>query len=294
MKKIITALLTPFDEKGQLNESGLRQLVRYNIDEMKVDGLYIGGSTGESFLMNEATKRDVFQIVKDEAKDHVMLIAQIGSLDIDEAIRLGKECKELGYDALSAITPYYYKFSFEEIKNYYERLTRETNHSMLIYSNPAFTGAQFTIEQYGELLAIDHVMGVKYTDVDLAKLSKLKSAYSDKVFYSGSDDMVFQFAESGADGAIGSTYNIIGLEAKKIYKLLEEKELEQAHQMQLQMNDIIDTLLELGVYQTIKHVLKEKGIEAGFMKFPFKELNQREKELATTLVDKVDTSKQQV
>lgn len=292
MKKIITALLTPFDEKGNLEEKGLRQLVRYNIDEMKVDGLYIGGSTGESFLMNETTRRDVFQIVKEEAKDQVMLIAQIGSLDIDEAIRLGKECKELGYDALSAITPYYYKFSFEEIKSYYERITSETSHSMLIYSNPAYTGAQFTVEQYGELMAIDHVIGVKYTDVDLAKLSKLKKAYSDKVFYSGADDMVLQCAVSGADGAIGSTYNIIGLEAQKIYKLLEEKQLEQAYHLQLQMNGIIDTLLELGVYQTIKHVLKEKGVEAGFMKFPFKELTEQEKTVATALVDKVDTSKQ--
>lgn len=104
MKGIMTALITPFNEDGTLNEKGLREVVRQNIDVMKVDGLYIGGSTGESFLMDETMRKELLKIVKDEAGDAVTLIGQIGSLNIEEAIRLGNEAKELGYDALSAIT----------------------------------------------------------------------------------------------------------------------------------------------------------------------------------------------
>ncbi|GAB3790509.1 N-acetylneuraminate lyase [Virgibacillus kimchii] len=289
MKGIITALLTPFNKDGTLNEKGLREVVRHNIDEMKVNGLYVGGSTGESFLMDESAKTDLLKIVKEEAGNAVTLIGQIGSLNIEEAIRLGKEAKQLGYDALSAITPYYYKFSFQEIKAYYERLTEETDHPMIIYSNPAFTGAQFSIEDYGELLAIPNVIGVKYTDTDLSKLATLKDIHQDKVFFSGADDMVLQFAVSGADGAIGSTYNIIGKEAIALYEAVESTNLEKAKDLQKKMNKVIARLERLGVYQTIKHVLKQYGIDAGYMKFPFKELTEDERKQAEKIVNIIST-----
>jgi len=292
MNGIITALLTPFNEDGTLNEKGLREVVRYNIDEMKINGLYVGGSTGESFLMGESERKDLFRIVKEEAGNDVTLIGQIGSLNIEEAIRLGKKAKELHYDALSAITPYYYKFSFQEIKAYYERLTEATDHPMIIYSNPAFTGAQFSIEDYGELLAIPNVIGVKYTDTDLSKLSKLKDLHEDKVFFSGADDMVLQFAVSGADGAIGSTYNIIGQEANTLYDAVQNSNLEKARGLQKQMNEVIAQLEELGVYQTIKHVLKNYGIDAGYMKFPFKELTEEERKQAEKIADIIPSGKQ--
>src|SRR5699024_6874981 len=192
-----------------------------------------------------------------EAGNAVTLIGQIGSLNIEEAERLGKEVKALGYDALSAITPYYYKFSFPEIKAYYKRLTESTNHPMIIYSNPAFTGAQFSIEDYGELLALPNVDGVKYTDTDLSKLAKLKELHPDKVFFSGADDLIMQFAVSGADGAIGSTYNIIGKEANALYEAVEKSDIEKARHLQQQMNHIIAQLEDVGVYQVIKHIFKQ-------------------------------------
>lgn len=277
MKGIITALITPFHEDGTINEKGLKEIVRYNIDTMNVNGLYVGGSTSESFLMNEKQKQQLFALVKKEAGETVSLIAQIGSLHVEEAVRLGNEAKQLGYDALSAITPYYYKFSFQEIKAYYQKLTEETNHPMIIYSNPAFTGAQFSVDDYGELLALPNVIGVKYTDTDLAKLAKLKQMHPDKVFFSGADEMLFPFAVSGADGAIGSTYNLIGKEAIKLYESVHASDLETARRLQSQMNQVIDYLLDVGVYQGIKHVFNQKGLSAGFMKFPFRELTEEEK-----------------
>ncbi|MDQ0255889.1 N-acetylneuraminate lyase [Evansella vedderi] len=284
MKKVITALLTPFFQDGTVHEEGLREIVRYNIDEMKVDGLYVGGSTGESFLLDEGTKSNIFRIVKEEAGNDVMLIAQIGSLNIDEAVRLGRKCKELGYDTLSAITPYYYKFSFEEIKSYYERLTKETEMPMLLYSIPAFTGSQISINNYEKLLAIPHVIGVKYSDTDVVKLGQLKELHPDKVFYSGCDDMLFEFAVSGADGAIGSTYHLIGQEAKQIYGEVARGNVAEAQKLQLQMNKVIDKLVEFGVYQTIKYVLKKLNINSGYMRFPFRELTEEEKKSADSIL----------
>ncbi len=83
---LISALIVPFDEKGQVNEAGLRQLIRHNIDNMKVDGLYVGGSTGENFLLETATKKQIFDIAKDEAGERITLIAQIGGPNVYEAM----------------------------------------------------------------------------------------------------------------------------------------------------------------------------------------------------------------
>ena len=288
MKGIITALITPFHEDGTIHEQGLKAVVRYNIDVMKVNGLYVGGSTSESFLMDEESKRQLFRIVKEATDEGTKLIAQIGSLNIEEAVRLGKEAKELGYDALSAITPYYYKFSFQEIKAYYQKITEDTDHPMIIYSNPAFTGAQFSVEDYGELLALPNVTGVKYTDTDLAKLVNLKENHPGKVFFSGSDEMLLPFAISGADGAIGSTYNLLGENARKVYKAVQKSDLETARRVQSHMNKTIDLLLEGGVYSSIKHVFKQKGIDAGFMKFPFRELTDEEKKNADNILEIIE------
>ncbi len=112
LKGIFSALLVSFNEDGTINEKGLRQIIRHNIDKMKVDGLYVGGSTGENFMLSTEEKKEIFRIAKDEAKDQIALIAQVGSVNLKEAVELGKYVTELGYDCLSAVTPFYYKFSF--------------------------------------------------------------------------------------------------------------------------------------------------------------------------------------
>ena len=112
LKGIYSALLVAFDENGNINEKGLRQIIRHNIDVNKVDGLYVGGSTGENFMLSTEEKKRIFEIAKDEAKEEIRLIAQVGSINLKESVELAKFTTDLGYDAISAVTPFYYKFSF--------------------------------------------------------------------------------------------------------------------------------------------------------------------------------------
>ena len=80
MKKLYAALMTAFDENGNIDEQGTREMVRYNIDVNQLDGLYVGGSTGENFMLGTAEKKRVFEIAMDEAKgSDIDLIAQVGS-----------------------------------------------------------------------------------------------------------------------------------------------------------------------------------------------------------------------
>ncbi|MCW1927246.1 N-acetylneuraminate lyase [Bhargavaea beijingensis] len=274
MNGIFTALICSFDEKGQVNEKGLREIVRHNIDVQKVDGLYVNGSSGENFLMSADQKKKVFEIVKDEVKDEVKLIAQVGALDIDEAVELAQYATDLGYDALSAVTPFYYRFDFEEVKDYYNTILENVDNKMIIYSIPALTGVSMNLDQFAELFENEKVIGVKFTAPDFFLLERIRHAFPDKLIYSGFDEMLLSAAVLNVDGAIGSTFNVNGQRAKQIYALAKESRIDEAREIQKVTNDLIAEILANGLYQTIKEILKAKGVDAGYCRKPMKRLTE--------------------
>ncbi|NJH81814.1 N-acetylneuraminate lyase [Staphylococcus hyicus] len=269
LKGLYAALLVPFDENGNIIESGLRDVVRNAIDHQQLDGLYVNGSSGENFLMNTNQKKEVFRIVKEEAQDDIRLIAQVGSLDLNEAILLGQYATALGYDALSAVTPFYYPFTFEEICDYYFKIIEATENDMIIYAIPGLTGVNLSIEQFEILFKNERIIGVKYTAPDFFLLERLRHAFPNHLIFSGFDEMLVQAAISGVDGAIGSTYNINGVRAQTIFKAAQSGNIEKAYALQHETNDIIEQVLKMGLYPTLKAILKEKGIETGYPKAPF-------------------------
>lgn len=283
MKGIFSALLTSFDSEGNINEKGLREIVRHNIDEIKVDGLYVGGSTGENFMLSTEEKKKIFNIVKDEAKEQVKLIAQVGSINLKESIELGKYATSLGYDSLSAVTPFYYKFDFQEIKSYYNKIIKETNNKMIVYSIPVLTGVNMTLDNFSELFENENIIGVKFTAPDFFLLERLRNKFKHKLIYSGFDEMLLSAAVLGIDGAIGSTFNVNGKKAKEILQLVKENKINEAREIQHSINDLISDIINNGLYQTIKLILEEFGVEAGYCKEPFKvatdEMKQRAKEI---------------
>lgn len=270
LKGIYSALLIPFDEKGEVKEDGLRQVIEHNLNVCGVDGLYVNGSSGENFLLNTAQKKQIFKFVKEVVGDRAKLIAQVGSLDLNEAVELAKYATELGYDSLSAVTPFYYPLSFKEIKDYYEAIINATDNSMILYYIPFLTGVKISLDQFAELLDNEKVIGVKYTAADFYQLERFRRRFPDKLIWSGFDEMLVQAAISGVDGAIGSTYNVNGKTSKKIFELAKEGKVEEAYELQHKANDVIEKVLELGLYQTLKEILKVKGIDAGYCKKPMK------------------------
>lgn len=285
MKGIFSALLVPFDEEGKVKEKGLREIVRQNIDVQKVDGLYVNGSSGENFMLSLEQKKFIFKTVKEEAKSDVKLIAQVGSINLDEAVELGQYATELGYDSLSAVTPFYYPFGFEEIKTYYETIIEKTNNNMIIYAIPALTGVAISTAQFEELFENEKVIGVKFTDSNLFLLERLRNKFPDKLIYSGFDEMLIYGAISGVDGAIGSTYNVNGQRAKQIFELCQQDKVSEAYEIQHVTNDLIEKVLELGIYQTLKEILKVKGIDAETTKQPMKAFDESKQEEVVKLVE---------
>lgn len=285
LKGLYAALLVPFDENGQVKEEGLKQIAKNAIEVEQLDGLYVNGSSGENFLISKEQKKQIFKVVKEAVGNDVKLIAQVGSLDLNEAIELGKYATNLGYDALSAVTPFYYPFSFEEIKQYYFDIIEETQNKMIIYAIPDLTGVNISINQFEELFDNEKIVGVKYTAPNFFLLERIRKAFPDKLILSGFDEMLVQAVISGVDGAIGSTYNVNGRRARQIYDLAREGKVEEAYKIQHDTNNIIETVLSMGIYPTLKEILKTRGIDGGVPKRPFSPFNEANRKELNQLIE---------
>lgn len=286
LKGIFSALLTSFGENGKINEKGVRQIIRHNINKMKVDGLYVGGSTGENFLISTEEKKELFRIAKDEAKNDIKLIAQVGALNIHESVELAKYVTELGYDAISAVTPFYYKFTFEEVKEYYNTIINSVDNYLIIYSIPFLTGVNISVEQFGELFENEKIIGVKFTAADFYLLERLRKAYPEHLIYAGFDEMMLPAVSLNVDGAIGSTFNVNGIRARQIFELTKQEKIKEALEIQHITNDLITEILGNGLYQTIKAILELQGVEAGYCKKPMAITTEKQREKAKEIYEK--------
>ncbi|KRK81120.1 N-acetylneuraminate lyase [Companilactobacillus nodensis DSM 19682 = JCM 14932 = NBRC 107160] len=268
MKKLYSALMTAFNDDGSINEAGIREMIRYNIDVNKIDGLYVGGSTGENFNMSHDQKEQVFKIAIDEANGAIDLIAQVGSLDLNESKYLAKFVTDLGYPKISAVTPFYYNYTFEQIKNYYNEIVKDVDNKLLIYSIPALTGVSLSMEQFGELFENPKIIGIKYTNADFYLLERVRNAFPDKLILSGFDEMLLPALALGVDGAIGSTYNLNAKRAKAEMIAFDDGDIDKARQLQHDSNDLITALIKNDIYPSLKLVFEEMGVHAGVTKAP--------------------------
>ena len=278
-KGIFTALLTPFDKNNRVNEKELEKLVKFNL-EKGVRGFYVGGSTAEAFLLSTDERKQIMDVVKSTAPN-ATLIAHIGSINEREATELALHAKKAGYDVISSVAPFYYKFTFEEIKNYYFRLADAAQIPMLVYHFPAFSGVNMGIREMGQFLSDDRFLGIKYTSNDFFTMEQCKSNFPDKIVYNGFDEIFLAGLSMGADGGIGSTYNFMADKFVKINALFEAGKIGQAQQIQKEANKIITVLCNIGVMQAEKEVLNQLGFDFGVCRHPFGEPTTEQKELIT-------------
>lgn len=274
---IFPALLTPFDQNDCVNAKVLGEITEYNIKK-GVDGFYVGGSTAEAFLLTEAERIQVMETVREAANGRATLIAHVGCISTAQAIRLAKKAKELGYDAISAVAPFYYKFSFPEIKQYYFDIAGAVDLPMLIYNFPALSGVSLTVENISEFLSDDRFLGVKHTSSDYFAMQQFKALYPDKVVYNGYDEMFMAGLAMGADGAIGSTFNFMAEKFIRIRQLFLENKVDEAKAVQQKANAIIHALCKVGVMQGEKAMLDALGFDMGTARAPFGPLTKEQKE----------------
>ncbi len=277
LKGIYTALLTPFTDDAKIKKKELIDLVRHNLS-LGADGFYVCGSTAEALMLSTEERMEIMRIVKENAGD-AKLIAHVGSLNERDAIKLAKYAKELSYDLISSVAPFYYKFSFSEIRNYYIRLAEASGMKMLVYHIPAFSGVGMGMDEISSFLDDDRFAGIKYTSNDFFTMERCKALYPDKLIMNGYDEMLLSGLAMGADGGIGSTYNFMADKFVLIRKLFSEGKLEQARAVQNEANRIITVLCKIGVMQAEKEVMNQLGFDFGDCLPPFSKVSEEQKTL---------------
>jgi len=267
-KGIFPALLTPFDANGNVNEKVLADLIEMNIAK-GVKGFYVCGSTAEVFLLKEEERASLYRTVKDVVGNRATLIAHVGDVSTEKAQSYAAIAEKIGYDAISAVAPFYYKFSFDEIKKYYYDIVNSVSLPMLIYNFPGFSGVQLSVNEISMFLEDERFIGVKHTSNDYFALAQFKTAFPEKVIYNGYDEMMLAGLSMGADGGIGSTYNFMAEKFVKLMELYAANKNEQANALQNEICTIIAALCKVGVMQAEKLVLSEMGLDFGSTRAPF-------------------------
>ncbi|HGY1171544.1 TPA: N-acetylneuraminate lyase [Klebsiella aerogenes] len=255
LRGMMPALLTPFDAQQNIDRASLRRLVRFNI-EQGVDGVYVGGSTGEAFVQSLSEREEVLEIVAEEAKGKITLIAHVGCVSTAESQQLAVAAKRYGFDAVSAVTPFYYPFSFEEHCDHYRAIIDSADGiPMVVYNIPALSGVKLTLEQINQLVTLPGVGALKQTSGDLYQMEQIRRAHPELVLYNGYDEIFASGLLAGADGGIGSTYNIMAWRYLGIVQALKEGDTAKAQQLQHECNKVIDLLVKVGVFRGLKTVL---------------------------------------
>jgi len=285
LKGIIPALLTPFTANNRINEQALIRLIKLNL-EKGVDGFYVGGSTSEAFLMSLEERKYILDIAVQECKGKCSIIYHIGSIGTDQAIELGQHAEHAGVDAISAVAPFYYHFSAEEIKRYYYDIVNRVHLPMIIYNFPASSGVTFGIEDLLAFFQDRRFIGIKHTSSDFFFLERLKQRRSEILAYNGFDEMFLAGLIMGADGGIGSTYNFMAEKFIQIRKVFEAGDVAEARRIQADANEIIAAIVKIGVLPAEKEMLNLMGLDFGECRSPFRQVTEEEREWLQSLLKK--------
>ena len=271
---VIPAMITSFKKDESINKEGIRKTINYLISE-KVNGLYITGSTGETFLMSQDEKKQVIEIIVEEVNGRVPVIAHIGSIGTKITTELGQYAEKVGVDALSALPPFYYGFSNDEIFSYYKDISNTNNLPITIYN--ISHAHLMDLDMLKKLATIENVKGVKYTAPTHFNFNKIKKEVGENFkIYSGMDEMSLSGLISGADGIIGSFYNLMPEMFVDIYAKVKEGNINAAKKIQEKINIIILYALGKSGYPFIKMGLNWLGIDSGYVRKPFTTFIDRE------------------
>lgn len=261
LSRLHVALMTPYDAEGEISEHCLHKLVAH-VKGQGIDGFYVGGSTGEALLQSTDERLRVLSMAADAAGSSTR-IAQVGSISTREAVRLAKHSAELGYDAISAIPPIYFPHRKEAIIGYYSDILEAAGGlPLIIYNIPAMSGVTFTMEDLRRLLDMPNVIGIKQTSFDMYQMEQLRRAFPQALLLNGYDEILLAGVVSGANGGVGSTYNVIGANYVELLRCLSAGDVDGARAMQTASNAVIDVLVEVGVFPGLKYLLYRLGVIA--------------------------------
>ncbi len=267
IKGVIPAMVTTFDENEEVDLTRGRALVNYLI-KAGVNGLYITGSTGEGFLMTGEERKAFTEAVIDEVNGRIPVIVHVGDIGTKKSIDLARHAQQAGADAISSVPPFYYKFNGDDIFTYYKDISESVAIPMIVY-NISLAGLMSNA-LVKRIASVENVKGLKFTGREHDDMCALKQELgSDFMVYSGCDPMAAQGLLAGADGLIGSYYNLMPDPFIEIYMLAQKGDYRAAFEIQKIATRVMRYFVQWDIFPIMKRLLTERGVDAGYSRKPF-------------------------
>lgn len=270
LRGIFPALLTPFTPSGEVNYDVLRKMVEHLLAQ-KMDGFYVCGSTGECLLLTVEERKKILETVVQQTAGRGVVIAHTGSIGTGLTLELCHHAKQAGADAVSAVTPFYYKFSPDEVVGFYNDIANQSGMPTIVYNFPGLTGYALSRQNVDALAKNKNIAGIKYTSLDLYSMERFKHLHPELVIYNGHDEVMLYGLTAGADGGIGSTYNFMPGKIRGIAELFAAGKTAEAQAVQHEANDLIDVVAKYGIAGT-KEFMRLQGFDCGDCRAPFQPL----------------------
>jgi 4-hydroxy-tetrahydrodipicolinate synthase len=263
---ILTAMVTPFDEQGRVDEDAFVAMVHHLLENGS-DGLVVAGTTGEGATLTDGEKRRIWELAVAEAGG-APVIAGTGTYDTAHSVHLTESATEAGVDGVLVVTPYYNKPNRRGLKAHFEAVAAATNLPVVLYNIPGRCVIDMPNDLLRELAqTIPNVLAVKQARVeDIEAIDGLD-------LLAGNDDTLAEVLDKGGTGGICVSSHIVGREMRRMID-----EPDARHDIHAQLKDIFDVMFITASPTPVKTALNMLGIRAGTLRLPMVEASEEEEQ----------------
>lgn len=285
----IVALVTPFNDNGDVDYQQLEKLVEFHIQQ-GTDGIVAVGTTGESTTLSMDEHENVVRQVVKFSAGRISVIGGNGSNSTAEAVELTKRLNDSGIDAMLGVTPYYNKPPQRGLIAHYSAVAAVTEIPQILYNVPGRTQCDLLPETVAELSKIKNIIGIKEATGNLSRLTQIKALCNDDfLLFSGDDDTGMEFMLQGGDGVISVTNNV----APKLMSEMCRYALAGEREKAIEINDKLQNLhqhlfVEANPIPVKWCVEKIAAINNGKLRLPLVELASEHHELLTQAMKDAD------
>ncbi len=280
---ILPATVTPLDKDGRFAPAVFERLLE-RLYGAGVHGVYVCGTTGEGMLQTLAQRQRIVETAVASTPRGRHVVVHVGAASLEEALALSSQAAKAGAHAISSLPPLSGQFGFPEVFRYYEALARTSDLPLLVYYFPDLSPAISSAEQLESLCALPNVFGVKFTDFDLYRLSLL--ARPDRCLFNGRDEVLAAGLLMGANGGIGTFYNLVPELFVRIYAAAAAGRWVEAREAQQRVNALIRITLQFPLFPAVKQILRWSGLDCGICLPPRAPLTpEQQRSLQASLVE---------
>ncbi|MFD2831368.1 4-hydroxy-tetrahydrodipicolinate synthase [Corticicoccus populi] len=261
---MIPALPTPLNDDYSINFEGVTEVVNHAVDN-GMDGVLVGGSTGEYSLMSVEERKSVIQHVCETAGNRVPVMAGTGCHRTEDTIELTQFAEKAGASFALVINPYYMPTSDEGIIEHYRQVAESVEIGIVIYHYPDATGVTMPPELLKKISEIEGVVGIKNT-ADGQHTSELIGLTKDDENFSvltGFEHLILATFAMGGHGAIGVVHNLVPKELSELYQSVKDNDLNNATRINQKLLQVYSAMEAEPVPGTVKAGLEAIGLPGG-------------------------------